>query len=76
MSKSIHEIASIPLGGTQNGMIEIAVLSEPYGTRSDPVASIGIFLSGGSDAPDWKVHLPKENIAAVIAALQEAQEAL
>jgi len=76
MSKATREIASIELSGTKNGKIEVATLSEPYGSKSEPVASIGIFLSGGSDEPDWKVHIPKENIRAVIAALEEAKETL
>ena len=76
MSKTTQEIAIINLAGTQNGTIEVATLQEPYGADSAPVASIGIFLSGGSDEPDWKVHIPKENIDAVIAALKEAKELL
>ena len=76
MSKRIQEITTIDLSGTENGKIEVAILQEPYGSESDPVASIGIFLSGGSDEPDWKVHIPKANIEAVIAALNEAKKAL
>ena len=76
MSKSNHEIATIALSGTENGKIEVATLQEPYGPKSEPVASIGIFLSGGSDEPDWKVHIPKANIDAVVAALNEAKKAL
>jgi len=76
MSKNTHEITTIALSGTKNGKIEVATLQEPYGPKSESVASIGIFLSGGSDEPDWKVHIPKENIDAVIAALDEAKKAL
>ena len=76
MSKTTHEISTIDLAGTQNGTIEVATLSEPYGAGSGAVASIGIFLSGGSDEPDWKVHIPKANIDEVIVALQKAKEAL
>ncbi len=76
MSKTTQEITTIDLSGTQNGKIEVATLQEPYGAKSEPVASIGIFLSGGSDEPDWKVHIPKDNIDAVIAALNEAKKAL
>jgi len=76
MSKTVQEIATIELSGTENGKIEVATLNEPYGSKSEPVASIGIFLSGGSDEPDWKVHIPRENISAVIAALEEAKSAL
>ncbi len=76
MSKAVQEITTIDLSGTENGKIEVATLQEPYGPKSEPVASIGIFLSGGSDEPDWKVHIPKGNIDAVIAALQEAKQRL
>jgi hypothetical protein len=76
MHKQITEIAATKLNGTQDGKIEVAVLEHPYGAQSDPVASIGIFLSGGSEEPDWKVHIPKANIDAVIAALEEAKAAL
>ena len=76
MSKSNHEITTIALSGTENGKIEVATLQEPYGPKSEPVASVGIFLSGGSDEPDWKVHIPKANIDAVVVALNEAKKAL
>jgi len=76
MDKRIEAIVSIPLNGTENGKIEVATLSEPYGSDSAPVASIGIFLNAGSEEPDWKIHIPKANIDAVIAALEEAKAAL
>ena len=74
MSKTTHEISTISLAGTQNGTIEVATLSEPYGAGSSAVASIGIFLSGGSEEPDWKVHIPVANLDALIDALQEAKK--
>ena len=76
MSKSITEIAKIALSGTDNGIIEIAVLSEPYGEDSESVASIGIFLNAESEEPDWKVHIPKGDIVKVTEALQKAAEAI
>jgi hypothetical protein len=51
-------------------------VSEPYGAKSEPVASIGISLQAGAAEPDWKVHIPKSNIDDVIAALQEAKQSL
>ncbi len=74
MGKSVQEIANITLGDTKDGKIEVAILDNPYGEGSESVASIGIFLSEGSREPDWKVHIPKENIQAVIEALQKAKE--
>ncbi|WP_457605269.1 hypothetical protein [Nitratifractor sp.] len=76
MSDKVTEIETMPLAGTKNGKIEVAVIEEPYGAGSAPVASVGIFLDGSNDEPDWKVHLPKENIDGVVAALQKAAEKL
>ncbi|WP_457602707.1 hypothetical protein [Nitratifractor sp.] len=76
MADKIKEIATMPLASTENGKIEVGVIEEPYGPGSASVASVGIFLDGSNDEPDWKVHLPKENIDGVIAALQKAAEAL
>ena len=76
MGDKAIEIKTIPLNGTQSGKIEVAKIEHPYGEDSSPVASIGIFLDKFSEEPDWKVHLPKENIDEVIKALQETKEAL
>ncbi|EDZ62632.1 hypothetical protein SMGD1_2627 [Sulfurimonas gotlandica GD1] len=61
---------TIALSGTKKGVISIAKLEEPYGKDSGTVASIGISLSGNTDSPEWKVHLPLDNLDEVIAALQ------
>jgi len=61
---------TIALSGTKKGIISIAKLEEPYGKDSGTVASIGISLSGNVDAPEWKVHLPIENLDEVIEALK------
>ena len=66
-------IKSIPLAGTKNGTISVAHVAKPYGEKSAPVVSIGISLTGDSENPDWKSHIPYENLEAVIAALQEAK---
>jgi hypothetical protein len=61
---------TIPLSGTKNGVISITKIDEPYGEGSATVASIGISLAGDAQNPEWKVHLPMDNIDAVIEALQ------
>jgi len=61
---------TIALGGTKNGVISVAKIAEPYGKDSATVASIGISLNGDAENPEWKVHLPMDNIDAVIEALQ------
>jgi hypothetical protein len=64
------------LSGTKEGKISVTTISEPYGTDSQSVVSIGVSLQAGTQEPDWKVHIPKENIDAVIVALQEAKKSL
>jgi len=67
-------IDEFKLSGTENGKIEVAIVKEPYGEGSDSVVSIGIFLNADAQEPNWKVHLPKDNIDEVISALQKAKE--
>ncbi len=71
--KLIKELA---LKGTKNGKITVGVVEEPYGKDSASIASVAISLNANSTEPDWKVHLPKENIDDVIAALIEAKKEL
>ncbi len=61
---------TIALHGTKKGVISVTELDEPYGQGSGSVASIGISLAGNAEAPEWKVHIPLENVEAVIEALQ------
>ncbi len=60
---------TIALNGTKNGVISVAKIEEPYGVGSATVASIGISLSGNAEEPEWKVHIPLDNLDEVIAAL-------
>ncbi len=62
---------TIELSGTQRGVISVTKLEEPYGPKSNTVASIGVSLSGNANEPEWKVHIPLENLDDVIKALQE-----
>ncbi|EQB40352.1 hypothetical protein M947_00725 [Sulfurimonas hongkongensis] len=63
-------LKTIELSGTKKGVISITKLEEPYGEDSETVASIGISLTGKSDAPEWKVHIPLDNLDEVIEALK------
>ena len=65
------ELERITLANTKKGVISISNITEPYGAGSGDVTSIGISLTGKE--PEWKVHIPTENIDAVIAALQKAK---
>lgn len=69
-------IKEIPLSSADNGMITVATVQEPYGQGSGPVVSIAVWLSKSSEEPDWKVHIPADNLDAVIEALQQAKKAL
>ena len=64
MSKTIN------LSGTTKGVISVTKIDEPYGKDSASVASIGISLAGNAAEPEWKVHLPMDNLDEVIEALK------
>lgn len=61
----------ISLSGTKKGVISVTKIDKPYGKESGSVASIGISLVGNENEPEWKVHIPLENIDEVIKALEE-----
>jgi|APCry1669189101_1035198.scaffolds.fasta_scaffold02872_2 hypothetical protein len=71
MSKNLTEETKLHLHGTNKGVISIAKIDQPYGKDSGTVASVGISLNGMSDEPDWKVHIPFENLDEVIEALKK-----
>jgi hypothetical protein len=60
---------NIPLAHTKKGVISLTKIEQPYGPKSDPVVSIGISIAGG-ETPDYKVHIPIENIDDLISALK------
>lgn len=62
---------TIALSGTKNGVISVTKIDEPYGEGSATVASVGISLSGNANEPEWKVHIPLNNLDEVIKALEE-----
>jgi len=72
MSGTTTEIDEMTLSGTK-GRITITTIAEPYGPKSESVASIGISLKADASEPEWKVHIPKANIDQVIEALQKAK---
>lgn len=71
MAKETTVETTIPLANTRNGVISVSRINEPYGAASGTVASVGISLNGDASNPEWKVHIPLENLDAVIAALQD-----
>ena len=66
-------LTKFPLAGTKNGMISVSHLEEPYGSGSFPVVSIGISLKKNGEEPDWKAHIPYENLDELINALNTAK---
>lgn len=66
----------IELSTAENGKISVSVVEQPYGVNSEAVASIGIFLKKDNKEPDWKVHIPRENLDEVLAALHFAKSKL
>jgi len=71
--KEAKMIKEIPLASAKDGAISVATVKEPYGKGTAPVVSVGIWLSKTSEDPDWKIHIPVENLDEVIEALQEAK---
>jgi hypothetical protein len=67
-------IDTFALADTKKGKITVSHLEEPYGTGSIPVVSIGISLKGDEANPDWKAHIPYENVEQLIQTLQKAKE--
>ena len=66
-------LKSFTLAGTKEGTISVSSIEEPYGKGSQSVVSIGISLKGDIDEPDWKAHIPYENLDDLIDALMEAR---
>ncbi|WP_234697089.1 hypothetical protein [Nitrosophilus alvini] len=73
MPKNAHMIKFFNLYGTKDGVVTVTHLTEPYGKNSEPVVSIGISLNGNLEEPEWKVHIPYENIDDLIDALNIAK---
>jgi len=67
-------LKTFPLADTKNGVISVSHIEEPYGNGSFPVVSIGISLKKDSHEPDWKAHIPYDNLDELIEALNEAKE--
>ena len=64
-------MTTIPLNSTKKGVISVTKIERPYGEDSAPVASIGISLTGNAESPEWKVHIPMDNLDEVIEALEK-----
>ncbi len=74
MSKNSTEIKFFSLYGTKDGIVSVAHITEPYGEKSEPVVSIGVSLDGNLTHPEYRVHIPYENIDDLIEALELAKK--
>ncbi len=74
MSKDSKILKTFPLAGTKTGTISVSHIEEPYGENSAAVVSIGISLKGDINEPDWKAHIPYENLSDLIDALNAAKK--
>lgn len=61
----------IDLHGTKKGGISITKIEKPYGEKSSQVVSIGIYMNKESEKPDFKSHIPVENLEEVIEELKK-----
>lgn len=73
MSKSTN-VKVIKLADSKKGVITISHIEAPYGENSHPVVSIGISLKGDIENPDWKAHIPYENLDELISSLKSLKE--
>jgi hypothetical protein len=72
--KTNEVVKTLKLSDTKNGVITVSNIEEPYGNSgSARVVSIGINLKGDDQNPEWKVHVPYEDLDGVIEALKEAK---
>ncbi len=62
---------TISLASLEGGKITLSRVERLYGENSEAVVSIGVALKG--DEPDWKVHIPYQNIDELIEALKVAK---
>ena len=73
MSGTATLIKEIPLANSEKGIITVSHLTHPYGEGSKPVVSIGVSLKGDGGHPDWKAHIPYDNVEMLVEALKEAK---
>jgi len=76
MGGKVTYMDEIELATAEHGKISVSVVEQPYGPKSPSVVSIGIFLKKENAEPDWKVHIPEENVDEVLAALHFAKSKL
>ena len=71
MQEETTLLRTINLASQDGGKITLSRIERPYGENSEAVVSIGVVLKG--DEPEWKVHIPYQNIDELIEALNSAK---
>ena len=72
MMKETKIYRSLPLEGRENGSIDFAIITNPYGEGSEAVVSICASIN---ETQSWKIHLPIGQIKAIRKALKESKSA-
>ena len=70
--KTVEIVDAIKLAGSEKGMITVSKIENPY-ENSDIKEVVSIGVSLGNDEPDWKVHIPLENLDELIRILQKVK---
>ena len=70
--KEAQVYKTLPLNGSENGTLKFAVVTEPYGEKSQTIVSICASID---DTQSWKIHLPLCQIKDICKALKESKKA-
>lgn len=68
----IETYKNIKLHASKNGKISVVNITNPYGMGSEDILSIGICLK--SNQPEWKVHIPYENLDELVETLTKISQ--
>ena len=71
--KEAQVYKTLPLNGSENGTLKFAVVTEPYGEKSQTIVSICASID---DTQSWKIHLPLCQIKDICKALKESKRAM
>ena len=69
--KEAQVYKTLPLNGSENGTLKFAMVTEPYGEKSQTIVSICASID---DTQSWKIHLPLCQIKDVCKALKKSKK--
>lgn len=70
--KEAKLLDTMQLHTCESGEISFWDHEHPYGANSEPVLVVGVSLKKG-DEPEWKVHIPYQNLGELIKKLQQIE---